>query len=791
MLGDPSSIDPEVLALGLALLLWGGAWAAYRRPGRVIAHSGAVLLLLVGISLAAAGSLVQLAPLGLRLRIDPSTDPLLPRGDPARALHRDATLTFGDDQVYVVAVECPAIFEPGCLREIETVAAAISRLDGVQSVTSLLSATSFGYDAAEDWIEVRDFIEEIPSDPDELAALRKQALADPVYRRTLISPDARTCAIEVRLDEMTDAAMIASNLDRRIESILSARERAGVAASFRISGRPHFKMHVYRGMVRDLGILIPLAIVAIGAVLAAFHGNRRGVLLPLANGLLAVLWTFGAMAALGRPLSLLTVLIGPTLLAVGSVHGLHVVARYDEEVAGAGTAREAAERTLAALLRPLAIAASTTALGFAALLVSDVPAVTELGAFSVLGMGAIALLAVAGVPAALARMPLRSGRPRLARALSRWLERALLAVSRAIARHVGLGLASFGCAAIVAVLALPRIEIDTDYLSYFDPDAPVRRDFDAINRALSGAVPLYVIVDTEGPAALRDPAMLRALEALQQRVERVEGVGRALSFLDPLRVLNRAFHEDDPAQERIPDTRGEIAELLFMIPKADLGRYATLDHARANVVARVGEVGSAAVLRVAGEIEAAATAVPLPEGVRVSVTGNALLLARSADGVARTQPLSVALAALGIFGFVALGLRSPRLGALAMVPNLVPVLFFFGLLGLGAAPLSLPTSLIGAVALGIAIDDTVHLLVRYRDERIAGCDPEQAVSACLRSVGRPVAITSLMLSAAFGTIALSEFATLREFGVLTAVTMGLCLITDLVLLPALLLRARI
>ena len=182
---------------------------------------------------------------------------------------------------------------------------------------------------------------------------------------------------------------------------------------------------------------------------------------------------------------------------------------------------------------------------------------------------------------------------------------------------------------------------------------------------------------------------------------------------------------------------------------------------------------------------------PLPEGVRVAVSGNVLLLARSADGVARTQPLSVGLAAVGIFAFVSLGIRSPRLGALAMVPNLIPVLFFFGLLGLGAAPLSLPTSLIGAVALGIAIDDTVHLLVRYRDERVAGRDPEQAVSACLRSVGRPVAITSLMLSAAFGTIALSEFATLREFGVLTAVTMGLCLVTDLILLPALLLRARI
>ena len=258
-------------------------------------------------------------------------------------------------------------------------------------------------------------------------------------------------------------------------------------------------------------------------------------------------------------------------------------------------------------------------------------------------------------------------------------------------------------------------------------------------------------------------------------------------------MLNRAFHEGDASEERIPDTRPEIAELMFMIPKSDLGRYATLDHATANLVARTGEVGSAAIRRVVRDIELAVSQTRFPQEVevQVGVTGNALLLARSADGVARAQPLSVAIAALGILGFVALGLGSWRLGLLAMVPNVVPVLLFFGLLGLGAAPLSLPTSLIGCIALGIAIDDTVHLLVRYREERDAGADPERAVAQCVRKVGRPVAITSLMLSAAFLTIALSEFATLREFGLLTAATMGLCLVTDLVLLPALLLRARV
>jgi len=139
---------------------------------------------------------------------------------------------------------------------------------------------------------------------------------------------------------------------------------------------------------------------------------------------------------------------------------------------------------------------------------------------------------------------------------------------------------------------------------------------------------------------------------------------------------------------------------------------------------------------------------------------------------------------------ISLGLRSLRLGAVAMLPNLLPVLAFFGLLGLGVAPLSLPTSLIGCIALGVAIDDTVHYLVRYRSERLAGAGPEQAALQTTRSVGRPIVVTSLMVVVGFLVVALSDFATLREFGSLTAITMGLCLLADLVLLPAFLIRTR-
>jgi predicted RND superfamily exporter protein len=129
--------------------------------------------------------------------------------------------------------------------------------------------------------------------------------------------------------------------------------------------------------------------------------------------------------------------------------------------------------------------------------------------------------------------------------------------------------------------------------------------------------------------------------------------------------------------------------------------------------------------------------------------------------------------------------------ALVMIPNVTPVLLFFGLLGIGLAPLSLPTSMIGCVALGVAVDDTVHLLVTYRRLRETGVESLAAVRRTVRQVGRPMVISALMLMAGFLTITVSGFATIREFGWLSALTMAVCLAADLLMLPALLARARV
>lgn len=782
------------LALAGGFLLVGIGVALARRPARIVGRPRVVLAAIALVTALAGVALLRFDPPGLRLALDPSTEPLLPPGDPARAVYEQAVREFGDDELYAIAMETEGgVFAPEPLATLRSLHGEIARLPGVRRVQSLADVVTFRYDAAQDWIDVGPLFDEVPATPEALAALRERALGDPLLRRNVVSEDGRTAGVTIRFAEMTDAEFIASGLDERIQALLAAAERPGLA--FHVSGRPHLKASVYRGMVRDLSLLIPLALAVLAVVLTVAIGSRRGVALPLVSVGIAVLWTHAAMAALGVPITILSSMLGPQLLAIGSVYGVHLLSHYDEE-RGRGDAREVAGRTLRAMRLPVAISGLTTWIGFAALCLTDVPAVRDMGAFSALGTGCITLLTLTLLPAALALLPPRrevSALPaRLAQAseqLGLAIQRGLEAVHGVATRHAGAVIALSLLAVGVAAWAIPRIVVDTDYVSFFAEDDPVRRDFDAVNRLLAGAIPLYVILEGDGPGAFREPAALRGLEALQARVDRLEGVSRTSSLADLVRSMNRAVEADDPAAERIPDQRPAVTELLQLAPKDEIGRYVNGNQSRANLVVRTGEVGSAAIRRLDAGLRTAIRS-ELPDGLRAAPTGNAILLARSADGIAGSQGRSVGLATLAIFALVSAALRSWKLGLIVLLPNLFPVLLFFGLLGLGIAPLSLPTSLIGAVALGIAIDDTVHFLVSYRRGRRRGATPVEASRDTGRAVGRAIVITSAMLAAGFGVVALSSFATLREFGLLFATTVGICVVADLLLLPALLIRLR-
>lgn len=789
-------IAPVPWFIAISVLLYGlGIAFATLHPRWIVDHPRSVLSVLGLITIGATAALIQPAPLALSIGVDSSTEPLLPRNDPGRPIYDQAVLDFGTDDVYVIAIESDGVFTTEVLGALRRASEEILGLPGVRGVESLSDVHTFRIH--DDLLEVGPFIDDIPTDPDELATLKREALSDPVYTKTLVSANARTAAINVTFMPMSDGEFVDRDLDGQIRSIVE--HEISDEMRFYVTGRPHIRSEAHHLLVRDMLRLIPIAIAVATVLLFVMSGSIRGTLVPLISNVSSTYWAFGAMAQTGTNLTLITLVLGPMLICVGAVYGVHVMARYELIAVRASDPRSAALETLEYARTPVLIAGLTTCVGFAALLVANIPATTELGAFAMFGIASVTLLSVSGVPAALALLPLRGrdgelrvgSRNRVSSAIGRGFEALLRRGARLVVGRSGDVIAVWSVAALASLALIPQIVIDTDFIKYFLEDSRVRQHFSRVNELLVGAVPIYVPVHGNAPGFFREPESLRRLEDLQHRLENTEGVSRVLSAVDLIRVANRALSDDDPAEERIPDSRGLVAEAIFTIPKNTLRPFANSNHSRANLIVRTSSLGSHAVRGLEERIRAAIDSAALPASMQADVTGNTILINRSSDGIAGNQTLQVSLAAATILVLIVVVFRSAKLGLLGMVPNIVPVLLFFGALGLGVATLSVPTSLIGCIALGIAVDDTVHFLVGYRHARDKGMDSDDAARHTMVEVGRPMLITSVMLILGFGVITLSGFATLREFGYLTGVTMAICIGTDLCLLPALVARLKI
>lgn len=783
------------IAAGLPLLA--AAAISVLRPRWIVEHPVAVLAIHGLVTLLFAAVFFRWEPFGVRIGIDASSEPLLPENDPGEPLYQRAILAFGDDDVFVISMETDDVFTQANLTTLKAVGAEIQKLPGVRGIESLAKVYAYRWNAKDESVEMGHFIDDVPSDPAELADLRARALADPLYPKTIVSRDGKTAAINVTFSEMSDDEFVKQDLDGRIARILEQATRPGVV--FHVTGRPHVRAQAHELLVHDLARLVPIAVAVSVIALWLMTGSLRGTLVPLLFNVMATFWSYGAMAAMGGNLNLITLCMGPALITIGGVTAVHSFECYETIAKTSRDAREAAQRTLEYTADVVLIAGLTTIVGFAALLINEIPATNELGGYCIFGVAAITVISLTGLPAMLSLLPLHheetgralyTAQTRLAEWFQRNVERRLEKVGQWQIEHRNGVLLAWVLSGVVACLLMPRIVTDTDFITFFRKSSAVRQDFTAVNERLTGAVPLYVVLESGKEGTFRDPEALRAVERLEARIEKLPGVTAVVSAADLVKLAHQAMEQGKPEAATIPDTRPELAELMFLIPKEKLRTFATSNHSSANLLVRSDRLGSAALRDLEDAIHAAIAAESLPAGIQADVTGNSIRINRGADGIAGNQVAQLTFTIVCALIIVMIVFRSVGLGILAMPTNVLPVFLFYGALGAGVAPLSIPISLIGSVALGITVDDTSHFLNAFRHRRADGQSAERAALECTMEVCRAMVVTSTMEITGFLVMTFSSFATLQEFGYLTAITMAMCLATDVLMLPAMVVKLQ-
>jgi predicted RND superfamily exporter protein len=350
-------------------------------------------------------------------------------------------------------------------------------------------------------------------------------------------------------------------------------------------------------------------------------------------------------------------------------------------------------------------------------------------------------------------------------------------------RHSGWVLGAGAAVAALAVVGLTRIEVSTSFTGNLKPDHPLRESITAFDRNLDGASTMYVMLETGERDAFKRPENLGALRDLQVSIDELPNVGDTSSLADYLMVVNRAFHDGDPEHFAIPASESLVSQYLFFLWHDQLGSFVDSGFTSASILVRrpsySSSEGSAMIETIESRFET------LPDSIDASVTGQSPLIIRTIDEITRGQAVSLSGATLIILGILVLYFQSLRIGLLALIPNALPVLVYFGVLGLFGVTLNIITSLIACPVLGIAVDDTIHFLVRFQEQLQFRANQREAAEAALRLVVRPVTATTVALCAAFAVLMGSGLKHQVEFGVLATCMLAFAWLVDMTFTPAL------
>ena len=621
------------------------------------------------------------------------------------------------------------------------------------------------------------------SDAD-LLKIREIALDSPDLVNLLVSSKGDVTAISILVTQSENKRKQVPEIAAFVRALADEVRRDNPEVDIYLSGGVMADITFAEAGQRDMRTLVPLMILLIVVMLTI---GLRSIYAMSATFMVIGLSVVTAMglagwagivlngATSGTPIMILT------LSVADCVHVLMTIRQQRRE----GRDKTAAiVESLRINAMPIAITSLTTAVGFATLNFADSPPLRDLGNIVAVGMVAAFIYSVTFLPAVLSLLPeLQEVRPlstNLMQRLSGFViaRRKILLVCGAIA-FVGLAGGT------------TRIVFDDDFIKYFDESFPFRADTEFLQDRLTGLHVLQFSLNAGEEQGVTKPEFLEKIDAFAEWFRKQDKVVHVSVLSDTMKRLNKNMHGDDPSFYRIPESRDLAAQYLLFYEMSlpfgqDLNNRIDIGRSASRVVVRLSQVSSTDIreLGASGEAWLKENA---PE-LFGPATGLSMMYAFLSERNVRSMIGGTFLALVVISLILLFVLRSIPIGLLSLAPNLVPAIMTFGIWGYINGEVNLAVSVVGAMTLGIVVDDTVHFLSKYlRARRELGMTAEQAVSHAIETVGMALVLTTVALVLGFIVLAQSGFSVSSQMGLLSAITIAIALVADLLFLPPLLL----
>ncbi|WP_028585265.1 efflux RND transporter permease subunit [Desulfogranum mediterraneum] len=735
-----------------------------------------------------------------QLRVDMSNESFFRPDDQVLLDYNAFRDQFGKDEFIVIALQPDEVFSLDFLERLRGLHQAVEReVPYLDEVTSLLNVRNTRGQGDE--LIVEDFLEHWPKGAADLETLEQRARENSLYQNYMLAGDQQTTAIVIK-PLACNPETVQLQVEGSCQPMSNVQNREMMAAlnlvvdqyrtpelPIAVAGMPVVIDFLNLALERDMGLIVPLMLLVIMVMLGLLFRRASGIIYPLLIFILSLLSAIGLMALLRIPLTNITTILPSFILVVSISDAVHILALFYPAYQRCGSRRQAMVEAMEHSGLAVLMTTLTTAGGLLSFVAADIAPIADLGIVTPIG----ALLALGYtlllLPALVAIFPVRlkPGQTRSGERCDRLFSR--LAEFSCSRQLLVFGL--FLLLLAVGVAGISRLGFSHCALKWFAEDSVIRQDTELIDQAMRGTVSLDVVIDTGRPDGVYDPELIHGLEAAgEQYLHYREGdlyVGKIIDLTTVLKETNRALHNNLQQFYHLPTERDLIAQELFLFQLSgsdDLEELVDQQFRTTRMTMHLPYRDSDLYKRFIGSVEQDLSS-RFPD-YEITITGVNALFVEILNKVMSTMLRSYAIALVLISILMVVMLAKVRMGLLSMIPNLFPIVMVLGLMGWLGIPLDFATILVGSISIGIIVDDTIHFLHNYARYYDQSKDPLWATSQSLKTVGRAMVTTTLVLMGGFLCNMFSSLTLNIHTGILIAATLFMALLTDFFLTPALL-----
>jgi len=749
-------------------------------PGAVLQRKSQMrpqyrIFILAVISLLAALSLFFV----FRLKFAFDFEQFFPEGDEDLAFFQEFISEFeADDNFLLLAVRRDeGVFDSTFLRQFHDLTLAARKLPYVTEVQSL---TKFAYP-----VRTPFAFTTIPAihidEPARYPADRQRILADERFVHNLITEDARTLVIYIK-------TISSIQLDQARELMA---ELDGLIGSYDFEehhylGRPYFQVELVAMQQREILVSALVSGILVSIIMFFIFRRPWGIALALVSIALGMLLFMGFLGATGRELNAMAALYPVLMIIVGTSDVIHIMSKYIDELRKGQTRRNAIRITIREIGLATLLTSVTTAIGFASLLTSRIAPIRDFGINSAIGV-LIAYFTVITFTTAMMSYFRADQLIKLGRGQQFW-EKLMVRTYQFTRRRPGLIGAGSILVLLLSLLGISRITTNYDIINNLPRGKKITEDFRFFERELSGFRPFEVAVYAQEGYDVGDYEVVREIDKVEERLRSfpfVRGIG---SVTGVYKSINQMYGNNNPAAYRLPESEAKFKQyqrLAQRVPRLNVDVLVSKDGQKARITSRILDIGADSIKRFDSDLESWIAANTDPGVARFVRTGTGMIVDKNSEYVRRNLLQGLGMAIVIVSLLMALLFKNLRMLLIALVPNVFPLLLAGALLGFLGIELEAGVSIVFAVIFGIAVDDTIHFLSKYKLAKNKGLDTEAALLITFTETGKAICLTTVILFFGFLIMLFSIHPPSVTVGLLISVTLFSALIGDLLIIPVL------